>query len=313
MTMSPLPPLECLRFFEIAARHESFVKAAAELSVSASAVAHRVKVLEAHLGGALFERRQRGVRLNRRGKAYLKDVQRILSELQVVTERRRAAVATRRLKLVSVESVAEKWLMPRLAEFRLSHPNIVIELETDHRGVDPAQRDFDIWIAYVGETAAPRPEGLYEETLYEEALFPVCSPALIEARGRPGDPGRAGRLAAAVRPGLGRRLAVLVRAPGQAGAGPVAGVGLPPLQHGGGRRRGGHGDGHRPLESGRAGTGTGRAGPAVRAAGRRPGALLPHHDRRLPGAIRVCGHSGSGCLRRFEPAAASGRRPRVLI
>ena len=137
---------------------------------------------------ALFERRQRGVRLNGRGKAYLKDVQRILSELQVVTERRRAAAATRRLKLVSVESVAEKWLMPRLAEFRLSHPNIVIELETDHRGVDPAQRDFDIWIAYVGETAAPRPEGLYEETLYEEALFPVCSPALIEARGRPGDP-----------------------------------------------------------------------------------------------------------------------------
>ena len=188
MTLSDLPPLECLRFFEVAARHESFVKAAAELSVSPSAVAHRVKVLETHLGGALFERRQRGVRLNRRGKAYLKDVQRILSELQVVTERRRAAAAPRRLKLVSVESVAEKWLMPRLAEFRLSHPNIVIELETDHRGVDLAQRDFDIWIAYVGETAAPRPEGLYEETLYEEALLPVCSPTLLEARGRPGAP-----------------------------------------------------------------------------------------------------------------------------
>ena len=37
----------------------------------------------------------------------------------------------------------------------MSHPGVVIELETNHRSVDPARRDFDIWIAYVGETAAP--------------------------------------------------------------------------------------------------------------------------------------------------------------
>ena len=186
--MPRLPPLECLRFFEVAARRESFAKAAEELHVSASAVAHRIKVLEQHLDGALFERRRRGVRLNGRGKAYLKDVQRILAEIQAATERRRADSGTQRLKLVSVEVVAEKWLLPRLADFQLSHPGVVIELETDHRGVDPAGSDFDIWIAYVGETAAPRPQGLFEETLYEEDLLPVCSPTLIEARGRPGDP-----------------------------------------------------------------------------------------------------------------------------
>ena len=186
--MPPPPPLECLRFFEVAARRESFVKAAEELHVSSSAVAHRIKILEKHLDGALFERSHRSVRLNGRGKAYLKDVQRILAEIQVVTERRRGDSGTQRLKLVSVEAVAEKWLMPQLADFKVSHPGVVIELETNHRGVDPARRDFDIWLAYVGETAAPRPEGLYEETLYEEDLLPVCSPTLIEARGRPGDP-----------------------------------------------------------------------------------------------------------------------------
>ena len=186
--MPPLPPLECLRFFEVAARRESFAKAAEELHVSSSAVAHRIKVLEKHLDGALFDRSHRSVRLNGRGKAYLKDVQRILAEIQVVTERRRGDSGTQRLKLVSVEAVAEKWLMPQLADFKVSHPGVVIELETNHRGVDPARRDFDIWLAYVGETAAPRPEGLFEETLYEENLLPVCSPSLIEARGRPGDP-----------------------------------------------------------------------------------------------------------------------------
>ena len=186
--MPPLPPLECLRFFEAAARRESFAKAAEEMHVSSSAVAHRIKVLETHLDGALFDRSHRAVRLNGHGKAYLKDVQRILAEIQVVTERRRGKSGTQRLKLVSVEAVAEKWLMPKLADFQVSHPGVVIELETNHRGVDPARRDFDIWLAYVGETAAPRPEGLYEETLYEEDLLPVCSPTLIEVRGRPGDP-----------------------------------------------------------------------------------------------------------------------------
>ena len=95
-TVSRLPPLECLRFFEAAARRESFVKAAEEISVSPSPVAHRIKVLEAHLDGALFERGQHGIRLNGRGKAYLKDVQRILADIQAVTERHRAAAGTAR-------------------------------------------------------------------------------------------------------------------------------------------------------------------------------------------------------------------------
>ena len=45
--MPSLPPLECLHFFEVAARRESFAKAAQELHVSPSAVAHRIKVLRA--------------------------------------------------------------------------------------------------------------------------------------------------------------------------------------------------------------------------------------------------------------------------
>ena len=93
------------------------------------------------------------------------------------------------MRIVSVEAVAEKWLLPRLASFRAAWPGIAIEIETDHRSVDPSRRDFDAWLAYSGETSAPRPltrreETLLEETLYEEALLPVCSPALLAARGR---------------------------------------------------------------------------------------------------------------------------------
>ena len=186
-----LPPLESLRFFESAARHQNFARAAAELGVTPAAVAHRVRMLEKHLDVPLFDRQRRGVRLNRRGWTYLKEVQRILAEVHGASERQRRWPS--RIRIVSVEAVAEKWLVPRLATFKADHPDIAIELETNHRGVDPDRRDFDAWLAYTGETAAPRPvtrreDTLLEETLYEEQLLPVCSPALLAARGRPRNP-----------------------------------------------------------------------------------------------------------------------------
>jgi LysR family glycine cleavage system transcriptional activator len=60
-----------LAAFEAAARHEGFVKAGEELHLSASAVSHRVKSLERHLGHRLFHRLAHGVRLTDRGRAYL--------------------------------------------------------------------------------------------------------------------------------------------------------------------------------------------------------------------------------------------------
>ena len=186
-----LPPLESLRFFEAAGRHQSFVRAAEEIGLTPAAVAHRVRMLENHLEVPLFKRHGRGVHLTRRGIAYLKAVQRILAEVHSASERQRRE--PRQVRIVSVEAVAEKWLLPRLYSFKAGHPGVAIELETNHRGVDPAGRDFDAWLAYASETAAPRPvtrgeDTLIEETLYEEDLLPVCSPALLAARGRPGGP-----------------------------------------------------------------------------------------------------------------------------
>ena len=82
--MKSLPPLNCLRFFEAAARHQSFARAADELGVTAAA--HRVRLLESHLRAELFVRRPRSVRLNRRGRAYFKEVRRILLDIHHTTE-----------------------------------------------------------------------------------------------------------------------------------------------------------------------------------------------------------------------------------
>ena len=63
-----LPPLDSLPFFfETVARHQGFARAAEEPGVTPAAVAHRVGALEKHLDVPLFDRRHRGVRLNRSG------------------------------------------------------------------------------------------------------------------------------------------------------------------------------------------------------------------------------------------------------
>ena len=211
-TLLSLPPLEGLRFFEAAARHESFKHAAAELGVTPAAVGYRIRALEQHLDAELFDRHQRGVNLNRHGRAYLEDVKRILAEVHNATERHRRR--PRRVRVVSVEAVAERWLTPRLAALEAAHPGVAIELETDHRGVDVGRRDFDAWIAYTGETAAPRPISQPRGRPARGNPLPRAAPRRLQPRPArrarpPQNPRRAARVAATVRPRLGQRLGLL--------------------------------------------------------------------------------------------------------
>jgi len=62
-----LPPLELLRSFEAAARRLSFTEAAAEVSLTQSAVSRQVQQLEGSLGVLLFERRHRALALTEAG------------------------------------------------------------------------------------------------------------------------------------------------------------------------------------------------------------------------------------------------------
>ena len=180
-----LPPLESIPAFESAARHESFVEAAHELDVTPATVSNRVADLEEHLGTKLFKRQAQGVALNAAGREFAQHVRKTLKELAAATCEQRAGARERRLRLVAVEVVAEKWLMPRLADFQAQHPEIAIEFETDHREVDPERRAFDLWIAFTDEVQP----GLEAEPLFDETLVPVCSKGFLEKHGRPQRPG----------------------------------------------------------------------------------------------------------------------------
>ena len=72
------------------ARTRSFVRAAAELGLGASAVSHAVRAVEERLGAPLFARTTRSVALTDTGAAFLGAAERAMEGLHTAVERVRA-------------------------------------------------------------------------------------------------------------------------------------------------------------------------------------------------------------------------------
>src|ERR687886_3096556 len=117
-----LPPLNALKAFEAAARHESFTQAAQELCVTQGAVSHQVKALEAELGIKLFNRERQRLVITEAGREYLivlRDAfDRIAMGTERLTQRQRAGVLT----VSTSPDFAAKWLVHRLGRFVEMYP-----------------------------------------------------------------------------------------------------------------------------------------------------------------------------------------------
>src|SRR5258708_31594922 len=110
-----LPSLNGLRAFEAAARHMSFTQAAAELNVTQTAISHLIRRLEQEIGVKLFVRQNRGLVLTPEGRDYLPGVRTAFQDLRLATDRLLRKDDGRVLTVSTMASLAEKWVVPRLA------------------------------------------------------------------------------------------------------------------------------------------------------------------------------------------------------
>ncbi len=173
--MRRLPSLNGIRAFEAAARLESFVRAASELSVTAAAVSQQVKALEMALGVTLFRRGARGLRLTPDGAAYLPALSAALDGIAAATEQIRRRDVAGRLRITTLPSFATRWLLPRLGRLRALHPELDVDVHASSDNVDLRREGMDVAIRY----GWGRWPGLHAEPLMEEEVFPVCAPALL--------------------------------------------------------------------------------------------------------------------------------------
>src|SRR5690606_2666701 len=129
-----LPSFQALQCFEVAARHESYTRAARELALTQGAVSRRIASLEAFLDVALFRRTRHGVRLTEEGVAYARRIAGRLDGLERDTLDAMARQgAGGSIRLASVPTFATRWLLPRLPQFLAEYPDVTIHLETRTR------------------------------------------------------------------------------------------------------------------------------------------------------------------------------------
>ena len=166
-----------LHTFRVAARHASFALAAQELALTPSAVSHRIARLEAALGLRLFQRLTRQVKLTADG-------ERIFAALQIGWDSLHAALAggdalAGGVTVHARPSVAQCWLVPRLAGFAAQYPEVSLDLRVGNDSVDFRAGQVDLALHY-GDGHFP---GLASRKLMDEWLAPVCSPHYAREHG----------------------------------------------------------------------------------------------------------------------------------
>lgn len=169
------PSLQALQALVEVARRGSFTSAAQTLCLTQSAVSRQIQQLESHFNVALFIRSSRSLSLTAEGEQVLASARSILEQLKSLEER--LAPQKRPFRIRMHVSLAVRWLLPKLSDFYLRHPEVSLAIETVATEVVEPGNDSDAYILYLPQPSSD-PDCL---TLFEETLMPVCSPTLAGA------------------------------------------------------------------------------------------------------------------------------------
>lgn len=167
--------LDVLRVFEAAARQRSFTAAAVELGTTQPAVSQQIKRLEEQLGARLFDRIYRGIDLTEAGVLLYEQVHVGMLALddgvaQVVGRDQHEV-----LRVATDFAFAAYWLMPRLQRFHQANPQVDVSLVTSERSHGMLRPDIDVAVLF-GDGRLRQGESFW---LFDEEVFPVCSPRLL--------------------------------------------------------------------------------------------------------------------------------------
>lgn len=145
-----IPSTTALVSFEAAARHESFTKAAHELSITQGAICRQIASLEEFLSVELFRRSRRGVKLTEAGLSYSRRVAMQLDAVERDTLSVMGQQGANVIELAVVPTFGTQWLIPRLKDFQRQHPEVTVNLTNRTRPFLFADTEFDAAI-YFGD------------------------------------------------------------------------------------------------------------------------------------------------------------------
>ena len=197
--MATRPPLNAIFVFCEVARCGSVKLAAQSLCVTPGAVSRQIRTLEEHLGMALFDRCNPGIRVTRRGQRLYDRVATQMASIQSEAELLRSGGRRAVIRVDAGVTFSMHWLIPRLADFTARQPGLQVQLATSDGPVDLSQAT-DVFVRR--DPAELR--GLPSQVFLEEASMLVGPPALLKRKSilTPREVARTPRIAARSRPDL---------------------------------------------------------------------------------------------------------------
>lgn len=178
-----MPPLNALRAFEAAARHESFAKAADELGVTPAAISHQVKSLEAWLGCPLFVRHAQGLQLTDSARSAMGALSAAFDVLGLAVQDLRVMAPRAQITIAALPSVAQLWLAPKLPALRAAFPGAQPSVHALEVPPNFRRESFDLAIFFVREA----PRGVQSFKICDDLIFPVCTPGIAATLRSPED------------------------------------------------------------------------------------------------------------------------------
>jgi DNA-binding transcriptional LysR family regulator len=168
-----LPPLNAVRAFEATARLNSVSQAAEQLHVTHGAVSRQLKVLEEHLGVALFVKDGRGLKLTDAG-VRLRDASAdAFDRLRSVCAELSHGSADAPFVLGCSGSLLARWFIPRLGRLNADLPDLRLHLSAGEGDLDPRRPGLDALLIFA---EPPWPADMQVFELAKERIGPVMSP-----------------------------------------------------------------------------------------------------------------------------------------
>lgn len=176
MALQHIPPIQCLLTFEALARLRHAGRAADELCVTPSAVSHRIRQLESHLGISLFRRAD--FTLTADGATYLANVRAGLAALQQMPATGVAKTGAR-LRVAVTPTFCRQLLMPKLELFRNAYPDVELTLQVSIPLLDVTGEPADLEVRYGSGGYAD----VEHRLILADEVTPVCSPSYLNEFG----------------------------------------------------------------------------------------------------------------------------------
>lgn len=180
------PSLPELHAFLAVCQLGSFRRAADVLCVTQAAVSRAVLRLEQRLEFTLLDRSGSRVQPTARGREFQALVEPHVAGLENAIGAFGARAAPRKLRVSVVPTLGTRWLVPRLVQFRVLHPDVEIELRPFHHDEDFSRDDVDLWIG-LKRSAQAWPRGIRARYLLGREILPACTPALAAGLCQPSD------------------------------------------------------------------------------------------------------------------------------